>query len=346
MTSTGQGAKRGGTWGKLSAWMHRMIPISGFYPRRSSAPHSVPHSAPASSYQQMKVGGGNSSAPSTLRNPDCLKDTGIIPTELLGRGEYGSVWATTDSVPSSGKRWILKVSDLDGDKERTESFKREIYFLRKLQNTDVVPELKLAVECDGQGLQIMERFNGSLQDLGYAQGQLFGLHPKYEVALTQEQIDATVDLVHRFDRYSVIHGDLKRGNILQRNRGKHQVVADFGFTGARESPYHPLLGFVHNYGCDTKTLIKDGDTKLRTPIPKALVPYANRWQIWTDFVGGRKTFIIPVSLQHILTTDNPPYATRQLRRSLRELNPKTLAKALNLPHKIVKAFRKICTTAP
>lgn len=294
----------------------------------------------------MVGGSSHSTPPSALRNASCLKDLGMVPTDIIGQGEYGSVWALQAPMGHEKKRWILKVSDLDGDPERIEGFQREVFFLKKLQETDVVPELKMAFECDGQGLQVMERFNGSLQDLGAAQGQLFGLHPRREVALTQEQIDATVDLVLRFDKHRIIHGDLKRGNILQRNRGKHQVVADFGFTGARESPYHPLLGFVHNYGCDVKTFVKDGDTRLRTPIPKALIPYVNRWQIWADFVGGRATYIIPASMEHLLLHETAPYATRQLKRSLHKLDPKRLAKALHLTHKIIKAFRKTCTDAP
>jgi hypothetical protein len=302
-----------------------------------------------------------SEAARVVRDLECLRDDSglgldaVVPNQLLGEGSYGSVWSLAPASAAfsgqdddaeekqrqnaNGKQWILKVSNLDGDASRTEQFDREVYFLRRLQGTGLVPELKMARVCGGQGLQLMERFDGSFQELGVKQGAKWGLHTKHEVAVTQEQIDAVVDLVLKFDKYGILHGDLKRGNILESGGGKRVVLADFGFTGARDSPYHPLLGFVNNYACPTRTTREDGATKLRQPIPRAIAPYLNRLEIYTDFVGGRQTFIIPPNSDLVSSS-------RKKKRHLRKLDPKRLAKALQVPQSVLAEFRRYCPDAP
>jgi len=269
--------------------------------------------------------------PEGLRNLDCL-DKDVRPGKLLGQGDFGAVYSLISTTTNEQVPWILKVSDFGRtraqNKDRQDSFNREVYFLKRLQGSGLVPKLKSSSICDGQGIQVMERFDGSFQELGTKQAEEHNLQPK-EVAVTQEQIDNVVNLVHRFDKYDILHGDLKRGNILYSDNGKRVVVADFGFTGARDSPYYPLLGFIRNYECPASVVITpDGSTKLKTSIPKNLVPYLNRWSIYADFIGGRRTFIITKT------------------KKLKEINKYKLAKALGLPRHILKEFQSYCKDAP
>lgn len=48
--------------------------------------------------------------------------------------------------------------------------------------------------------------------------------------MTHQQMKQLVDLVTRFDRYGVIHGDLSLRNILYSNENNHFVITDFGFS--------------------------------------------------------------------------------------------------------------------
>jgi hypothetical protein len=290
------------------------------------------------------VGGGGMSRvmsrSSELRNPMCLPDD-MEPLSMIGRGDYGSVWTIRKRANTrADPHWILKISNLDGDLERTEGYQRELLFLKRLQGTNLVPELKWSTICNGQGIQQMEKFDGSFQDMGQKQGQWFGLNEKTQVALTQDQIDKVVELVRAFDTFGVIHGDLKRGNLLQRNSGEKvvvadfgfSVVADFGFSGARDTKYYPLIGFTRHHGCPAETVVDaDGITKLKVPVPKELLPYLNRWQIYTDFVNGRQTFIF-----------KPNAAVKPRTAKLKRLSPKKLAKSLGLSPKIQSLFASYC----
>src|SRR5690348_17283361 len=84
--------------------------------------------------------------PTTLRELTCLEQ-GMVPDQVLGQGDYGSVWSLKSAAdPSAANDWILKVSDI-ADAERKESFDREVYFLKRLQGTGLVPELKVAKAC-------------------------------------------------------------------------------------------------------------------------------------------------------------------------------------------------------
>ena len=260
----------------------------------------------------------------------------IVLSRMLGSGDFGSVW---DLKPlNDGKRWILKVSQLTSRNpkdaaKQMESFQREVYFLQRLKGTGLVPELKSAEICNDEGLQVMERFDGSLQDLGDIQAKIWKLRANDKV-LTGEQLAAIVNLVKDFDQHRVYHGDLKRGNILYsldpQNGAFRAVIADFGFSGAHNSPYYPLTGFTRNYDCPSKTITDaNGDMRLEKPIPKTLLPFINRLQLYTDFIGGRRTFIVSKHGNNIA----PISATR-------------LATSLGLTKRILAKFRLYCPQAP
>lgn len=261
----------------------------------------------------------------------CLGES-YLPKRLLGSGDFGSVWDLGGQA-GSGSGLALKISHLQKDREQMDGFKREVYFLNLLKHTGLVPVLHKSEICGGDGMQILERFDGSLQDLGDMQAQAVGL-PKGTKALTVAQLDAIVDLILKFDQSGVWHGDLKRGNILYSinplTKQFRAVVADFGFAGMKNSPYFVTLGFVRNYGCPSKIIVDEyGHIKLKQPIPSALKPYLNRWQMYTDFIGGRKTFIIHPTNSKVTA-----------------ISARRLANALKLPTRIRQQFRKYCPSAP
>jgi Protein kinase domain len=269
----------------------------------------------------------------------CLAGTGLALDDALGAGSFGGVWALKARATEgkNGERWILKVSDLRGGRaDLVDIFDREVYFLLRLQASGLVPRLLgRPLRQDGFGFQAMERFDSSLEDLGRAQARRCGVEGNAEV-FTDEQIDAAVKLVHRFDETRVLHGDLKRANILQSNAGRHLVVADFGFAGARESNYHVLLGFVRHHRCPVETKRTDDATsyELKTPVPAKLEPFLNRWELFLDLARGRPTLLAAA----IPAQDGPvgPHAARA--PGLRRLSEHKLRRALGLAHGTLREF--------
>jgi hypothetical protein len=58
-----------------------------------------------------------------LRSVSCISNMGpnVYLGELLGKGQFGAVYVLSDSSPKGAKDngWIVKVSNLNGDPERT-----------------------------------------------------------------------------------------------------------------------------------------------------------------------------------------------------------------------------------
>ena len=311
--------RAGPSWRNVSNWFKRRLSMT---PTRVLSPEvRVP------SYGSMPV---VARASDKLRSEALASE--LMTVQVIGRGDYGAVWSSglNPSTGGGGHGWIVKVSNLDRCDERIDGYHREVYFLKRLQGTSLVPQLARAEMCQQQGIQVMEQFEGSFQDLGAQQAKLFKL-PANEVALTEEQIYAVVDLVLAFDRHKIVHGDLKRGNILQRDKARKVVLADFGFSGTSgSSPYEPLIGFTRHYGCPAQVKVEsNGKRVLKVPIPAHLLPFMNRWQIYSDFVGGRLTWIIPKKSSK--------------GESLRSLDKKALARALGLDRGTLRAFRKYCS---
>lgn len=141
-----------------------------------------------------------------------------------------------------------------------------------------------------QGIQIMEQFEGTVTDLGLIQAKRFRL--KRAVALTAQQICSVVGCVHAYDRVKIVHGDLKRRNLLYSRKGQDIRGGDHGFTGflmtaiethrlRKANPNksisappltHPKIGYPREMG------------KWVHRFPTHLWEYLNRWQMYFDFV--------------------------------------------------------------
>jgi serine/threonine protein kinase len=258
--------------------------------------------------------------------------------QRLGQGSFGSVWRIKrmrkkhESLPPGN--WVLKVSELRQHPALIDAFKREIYFLHHLQNQtpQLVPRLGKVWECHGSGYQMMEHFDHSVQHLGAKQAQKYGLNGDKNVVFTLKQVHAIVDAVLRFDKHGIRHGDLKKGNLLQRNNGETVVVADFGFSSKPETEFkHGMMGFTANYGCGILVDRIATKRQVRTlhSLPAHLKSYLNRWQIWVDFIGGRKSHLVNLR-------------TKKLKR----IDGEWLAKLLDLPKHIIEDFHKACPEAP
>lgn len=277
---------------------------------------------------------------------------GMQRDKVLASGSFGTVWSL-QALPTctlSKNEWILKVTYFDekSSKKRLieEGFDREVYFLKLFSPSRLTPQLLDAMKSPAStsttirfGLQLIERFDSSLMQLGQDQAQQLLSHRSdlkkkiddSSVCFTMEQLDRVVALILGFSRRfpGVTHGDLKRANILQSNNGQRMVLADFGFAGGRGSPFHPLLGFVTHHGCSTTTNSAPHNPmalKLQRSVPPALLPYLNQWEIYRDFLFGRRTRIY-----------NP--LTWRLKRRWKH----KFTKALQLTRKIRHQFEAFCT---
>lgn len=262
---------------------------------------------------------------------ECLDPKmGMTPGKLLAWGSFGSVWELLSTTDGTVRRWVLKVSLLS-DRDQIDTFDREVYFLDRLKSTQLVPVLRSSGTCKnarGQtlGIQVMERFDSSWEDLGKRQAKSLGL-ASGKVAFKPWQIDRLLELVNRFDEHKILHGDLRRSNILQSGNGERVVVADFGFSGAPNTPYMPLLGFVKRYNCPGTMIFERGSRSLKTPIPYDLANHFNRWSIWKEFFSGRPMFLI------------------RKNKALEKLGPKHVAQKLDLSPAIIERFRRYCRPA-
>lgn len=240
---------------------------------------------------------------------------------ILGKGDFGLVIQDPND-----KNAIIKISRLSHHIEK-ENFKREIYFLTKLKHTSLVPLLLKTKLCDLPGnrnifgIQWLERFDGSMQQLGTDQAlHYFNISPtKRQVAFTANQIVNMFQLVNELDHQRILHQDLKKANILQRHNGQIMTLADFGFSAEMDEPriFTPLQGFLRHFGCATDLI--------KYPIPSHLIPYMNRFQLFTDITKGRKLWII-----------------NEQTHKKEKLNVKRLSKWINLSPAILSEFKQYC----
>jgi len=205
--------------------------------------------------------------------------------KLIGQGSYGSVYVYNRSQ-------VIKISHFHENEEaKQDTYRREVYFLELLKDTGIVPALKSSFEQGQIGVQIMERFDGCMKDLGSTQA----LHKKLLVRsllFTEKQFQVMCSLAKKLDFMGIHHGDFKLRNLLYQNEGHKIKVSDFGFAGSSTTPYSPLIGFVRHYGCPA-TKLKVGDSfQLVSPIPDSVLPFANRMHLYMYFVRSMDRFFI------------------------------------------------------
>lgn len=220
------------------------------------------------------------------------------PGRTIGVGSYGQVM----SVPSHPRR-VLKICRLKDTDERC-NFARETHFLQAMQSLQyldpvikdyrrVVPRLYDVAILDREmsGLHLMERMVASIHDLGCQQAQEYGL-PKHELAYTWEQLCQIRRLVLALDAKGIVHGDLKRRNILYRDEEDGQVsmaVSDFGFSGYAERAngfyrkWPPRIGYPVTMKTPNPT---------RGRLPSWLTGYLNRWHMYYDLLVPRSVYLI------------------------------------------------------
>jgi serine/threonine protein kinase len=275
--------------------------------------------------------------------------------ERLGSGMFGDVYGLRDSLTKKPSDRILKISFLK-DYTAVSTFSREVLYLRELQNHQwfdgqkwhpLAPKffnswidrphlLSLATRVIPQGTQTMERMDGTLTDLGLKQARkkLGNKQNKNSlrgvVGYTTTQIRKMVRLTFLLDHLGLVHGDLKRRNLLYKgSHGQTIVLSDFGFTGllpsdpssssccysSSSSQSLPSLSFsttttttgsspASDNGSDVASLagpharfleprIGFPDLPRNRPrLPPELWPYVNRWQMYFDFVYNRPTYWI------------------------------------------------------
>lgn len=82
--------------------------------------------------------------------------------EELGRGCCGSVY---EACKGSDCEYVLKISELGTDNHKLQQFKRDAHFLKELQSTDLVPRIYGTWICGYYGYQVLQRFDGTVEDL-------------------------------------------------------------------------------------------------------------------------------------------------------------------------------------
>jgi serine/threonine protein kinase len=246
-----------------------------------------------------------------VRDPSCLSGREQNVGKALGKGSFGSVYAILDDR-GRPTDYVLKVSNLRvmGDhkhnsmarreeEERRDTFEREVYYLDRLkdQYPQLVPRLKNWRVCAGQGLQVMERFDGSTKELGQQQVRDYGgggLNPDDNWAFTREQLQSMAALVERLDQLGIGHFDLKAANVFVKNNGRTFVIADFGFSGdfRKGARFSPMMGFSAQYGCPADiTEDAHGHRHLTHPVPGRIVPFWNRIQLIINLLS-RNLFVL------------------------------------------------------
>jgi hypothetical protein len=99
----------------------------------------------------------------SIRNPDrktCMQDWEA--GENIGTGSCSSI---TEACRGSQCDYVLKVSEIAPGPYRFELFKREVFFLRQLQDSGIVPKLIDAWICGDYGYSVLERYDGNAEDV-------------------------------------------------------------------------------------------------------------------------------------------------------------------------------------
>lgn len=157
----------------------------------------------------------------------------------------------------------------------------------------LVPELFSHNTSGKHATQIIEQFDGSLTHIGLAQAQLFDNIRGGGVAFTVKQMVQQSQLLDVLDHKQLVHGDLKRRNILV--LGDVLALGDWSFAGALASKLRPnQIPDPDDYLCPEVGfpdlplhLVQD-----KHALPHCIWNYLNRLQLYLDSAHNRSTYLI------------------------------------------------------
>ena len=147
--------------------------------------------------------------------------------EELGRGGYGTVYRSTDTVLEVPRAVKVLHPALVADPSFIERFRREAKFAARMKHPHIVPVYDLG-EAEGRFFLAMEYLpSGSLKDLLTKDSPL----PFQRALEITQQISDALNHIHKQE---LIHRDVKPGNILFDDDG-NAYLSDLGFAKALSS---------------------------------------------------------------------------------------------------------------
>ncbi len=235
--------------------------------------------------------------------------------EEVGRGGFSTVYRATNTV--LGNEVALKVLNpvLARDKTFVQRFRREAKQTAQLDHPNIVRILDLD-EADGQFFIAMEYVpNQDLREI-LASGELM---PLEQVVSIIRQLGAALDYAHG---HSLIHRDVKPGNVLYRKDGVVKLM-DFGLVKASEGTKLTLTGMTMG----TPSYMSPEQTR-GAPVDGRADLYALGVMAY-EFITGRVPFQgnTPVSTAYMHVHETPPLPSTIADRAKGPIEP-VLLKAL------------------
>jgi len=242
--------------------------------------------------------------------------------QLLGSGAYGSVYALSD------ERWVVKQFLIDSA-SAYQNYKKETHFLKSLQSLQyfdpvsglwqwICPQIKHTERKGKLGIHVMERMTASLHMLGQLQAKKCGLNMNCDLVYSEMQLRQVANLCEALDKWGIVHGDLKRRNILFSWTSGSVIinksgvfttplslrVVDFGFSGIRPSnaTKEKLLTRI----CKADSIgypasIENLEKNINGALPNWILQNLNRWQLFYDLLIVRNIYIERNNVLHPIT---------------------------------------------
>lgn len=132
----------------------------------------------------------------------------------IGSGSYGSI---REACSNSRCENVVKVVDISS-KRTYEAFNRDYTFLKRLQNSGIVPKLEDYWTCDNIGFLVIERFTGDVARLITEEKDRF--------IIPSRILKKMQNIIKQLSDRRIIHGDLKPDQFLYKNG--NVVLTDFG----------------------------------------------------------------------------------------------------------------------
>lgn len=242
--------------------------------------------------------------------------------QLLGSGAYGSVYALSD------ERWVVKQFFID-DARSYQNYRKETHFLTSLQPLQyfdslsglwqwICPQIKYAKRKGQVGIHVMERMTASLHMLGQLQANQCGLNMNCDLVYSEMQLRQVANLCEALDKWGIVHGDLKRRNILfSWTSGSVRInkagvfttplslrVVDFGFSGIRPSNAKKeglLSGLCKANAIGFPASIECSERNINGALPNWILQNLNRWQLFYDLLLVRNLYIERNNVLHPVT---------------------------------------------